>query len=131
MSVEVLLLIIAITVVVVALFLVPTLIQMKATAQRVERLVEETEREVFPVMRQFRDTAENLNRISRDAQEGLEHAAPLLESMSEIGQFLQRLTGAARGDLGQYAGNALGLWLGFRAASKVFLKDIHKHKGGD
>lgn len=131
MSVEVLLLIIAITVVVIALFLVPTLIQMKATAQRVERLVEETEREVFPMFRQLRDTAENVNRISSDAQKGLEHAEPLLEALNDIGQFVHRFTSSARGDLGQYAGNALGLWLGLRAASKVVLKDIHKHKGGE
>lgn len=131
MQVEVLLLIIAVTVVVIALFLIPTLIQIKSTAQRVERLAEETEREIFPVVRQLKETSENCNKMSRDARRGFEELEPFIESVGDVGQFLHRFTGVARGDLGQSTGNALGLWLGLRAASKVLLKDFHKNKGGD
>ncbi|HKL48033.1 MAG TPA: DUF948 domain-containing protein [Desulfuromonadales bacterium] len=131
MQVDVLVLIITVAVVVVALFLIPTLIQIKATAQRMERLAEEAEREVIPVVRQLKETSEHLNKISREAGRSFEELEPFIESIGDVGQFLHRFTGVARGDLGQSTGNILGLWLGLRAASKVLLKDLHKNKKGE
>lgn len=131
MSIDVLLLIITILLGLVAIFLIPALIQFKSTTQRLDELAREAQRDLLPMLREMRETSEHLNRVARDAQEGLREAGPLFESLGDVGESIHRVTAFFRGDLGQQIGNAIGLWLGIRAASKAVLKKVKHTKGGD
>lgn len=131
MSPDVLLLVIAVVVILVALFLVPTLIQIKSTVQRVDGLVQEAERDLLPMLKELRETSEHVNKASKEAKEGLEKSAPIFQTLGDVGQIAHRYTGFAKGDAGQHAGNIIGMWLGFRAASKILLKELKQTKGGE
>lgn len=114
----------------ITVFLIPVLLQAKNTCQRVDALLKETERDIVPMLRELREASEHLNRLSKKAEEGAEKASMLMESVGEIGESIQKVHEVVQHGLGRSAGNALGLWLGLRAASKVFLKKLQQQEGG-
>ncbi len=112
-------------------FLVPALIQVRRAAQRAERFLAETERDLMPLLKELRETSERASRLARVAEEDMSRVAPLLRSLGEAGQSLHALTGALNADLFRYAGSALGFWLGMRSMKKSFRSEQHGYKEGD
>jgi predicted PurR-regulated permease PerM len=122
-QVDVLALIITILLLLIAAFLIPLLIQVKNTAQRVDAFLNDAQKDLLPALRELRETSERLNQASA-------RAGTLFESLGETGESIHMINDFLHHDLGKYIGNATGLWLGIRSASKVFLKQI-KQQGGD
>ncbi len=127
---DTLLLVITLVLVLIALFLIPTLIQVKNTAQRAEEFMREAQRDLLPLMQDLRQASARLNKLSAEAEEGLSQAEPFFQSLGDVGSAIHRVSGFLRGDFGQVMGNAIGLWLGIRAASKSMLKEFKPRKGG-
>ena len=128
MPVDILALIATIIFFVIALFLIPMLIQIKGSAQRLDEFVKDVQRDVLPMLKELREASENLNRVSAEAEKGAEKAGVLLDSMAEVGESVHNLTGYVRNDVGRYVGNAVGFWLGMRSAGKAFVKEMKHHK---
>ncbi len=129
MQVDVFALIITVLFIIIAIFLIPTLLQVKGSSQRVDEFLKEAQRDVLPILRELREASEHLNRIAKRVDEGAEKASELMESVGEIGESIQKVHHAVQHGIGRSAGNALGLWLGLRAASKVFLKKLQQEEG--
>ena len=122
-QVDILAFIITILLLLIAAFLIPLLIQVKNTSQRVDTFLNEAQRDLLPALRELRETSERLNNASAKA-------GTLFESLAETGDSIHMINDFLHNDVGKYIGNAAGLWLGLRSASKVFLKQI-KQQGGD
>lgn len=128
-QVDILTLIITLLFVVLVVFLVPLLLQLKKTAQEADALMAELRRELVPTLRELRETSERLNRASAHVEDGAGKAGHLLESLGEVGESIHEVNRFFHQDIARYAGNAAGLWLGIRAASKVLIKGL-QDKGG-
>jgi uncharacterized protein YoxC len=128
-QVDIFVLILTIAFLIIAAALVPLLLQLKRTAQEADALIGDLRRELIPTLREFRETAERLNRASATFESGAEKAGVLLESLGEVGGTIHSVNNFFHHDITRYAGNAAGLWLGIRAASKVILKGLQE-KGG-
>jgi uncharacterized protein YoxC len=132
MQIDILALFITILLLLVVVFLVPALIQLRTTSQRVDEFLREAQRDLLPMLRELREASEHLNRASGKVEEGVNKAAALADSLEDVGESIQSVNSFLRHDVGRYAGNLAGLWLGFRSASKVFVKQLLKEKkGGD
>jgi predicted PurR-regulated permease PerM len=123
-QVDVLALIVTILLLLIAAFLIPLLIQVKNTAQRVDAFLNDAQKDLLPALRELRETSERLNQASA-------HAGTLFESLCETGESIHKINSFLHHDLGKYIGNAAGLWLGIRSASKVFVKQVKQQQGGD
>ncbi len=133
MQVDVFTLLVAIGIVLLVLlasFLIPLLIQLRYTLRGIDEVVREARRDALPMLHEMRETTERLNRITARAETDLDKAEALFASLGEVGESIHDVNQFLRKDVGRYAGNVAGLWLGFRAASKVLLKELAKQKGG-
>jgi len=131
-QIDILSLLIALLLLLVVIFMVPMMIQVRSTSQRFDEFVREAQRDLLPMLRELREASERLNRASGKVEEGMAKAGSLVDSLEEVGESIHSVNSFLRHDVGRYAGNLAGLWLGFRSASKVFLKQLNKErKGGD
>ncbi|AMV71940.1 hypothetical protein JCM30471_04380 [Desulfuromonas carbonis] len=128
-QIDIFVLIITVVFLVIAAALVPLLLQLKRTASEADALLAELRRELIPTLREFREASERLNRASAQVEAGAGRAGTLLESLGEVGDSIHSVNSFFHRDMARYAGNAAGLWLGIRAASKVILKGLQE-KGG-
>jgi uncharacterized protein YoxC len=131
MQIDVIALIAVFLVLLIVIFLIPTLLQVKATAQRMDELIRESQRDLIPMLRDLREASERLNRTTAKAEEGVEKASGLMDSVGEVGETIGRFNEFLNYGVGRTTGNALGLWLGIRAASKVLLRQLKQQTGGD
>ena len=126
MQMDVLALIATIVFVLLALFLVPLLLQIKHTVQRVDEFIGVAQRDILPLLREIRETAENLNKISLETERDLTKARPLFDTLEETGDMLHKVTSAVNSGVGKMLVRSAGTWLGLRAARKAFSNELKK-----
>ncbi|HXV20054.1 MAG TPA: DUF948 domain-containing protein [Desulfuromonadales bacterium] len=129
MQIDIVALFAAILLLIVVIYLVPMLIQVRNAAQRCDEFLREAQRDLLPMLRELRETTEHLNRAAGKVEEGMGKAAFLADSLEQVGESIHSVNSFLRHDVGRYAGNLASLWLGMRSASKVFLKQLVKEKG--
>ena len=130
MDLQVLALISTIVLVLIAVFLIPLLIQVRQTTQKIDSLVEETHREVMPLVRELRETTEYVRRISREAEADLVKVGAIFDSLEEAGEAVRHVAGSLNSGVSGVIGRSVGTWLGARAARKEFIREVKHHKGG-
>jgi uncharacterized protein YoxC len=131
MQIDVMALFIVVLLLIIVVFLVPTMIQVRTAMQRFDEFLRETQRDLLPMLRELREASEKLNRASSKTEEGVAKVGVLLDSLEEVGDTVHNVNSFLRHDVGKYVGNVAGLWLGFRSASKAFMKQLTKQKGGN
>lgn len=130
MQIDVMAMLVVILLLIIVIFMAPALIQARNTAQRLDEFLRDAQRDLLPMLREMREAAERLNRTSGKLEEGANKAAALADSLEEVGDSIHSVNSFLRHDVGRYAGNLAGLWLGLRSASKVFIKQLNKEKQG-
>lgn len=115
-------LIITVLFIVIAAVLIPALFQLRSTAKQIDEVVNEARRDLLPMLKELRQASERINHASDKAE-------IFFDSIGETGESIHRVNDFLQHDIGRYVGNAAGLWLGIRAASKVFIKQM-KEQGG-
>jgi uncharacterized protein YoxC len=130
MQIDVMAMLIVILLLIIVIFMAPALIQARNTAQRLDEFLRDAQRDLLPMLREMREAAERLNRTSGKLEEGVSKAATLADSLEEVGDSIHSVNSFLRYDVGRYAGNLAGLWLGLRSASKVFINQLNKEKKG-
>lgn len=128
MNLDVLALIATIVFVLIALFLIPMLLQIRHTVQRVDDFINVAQRDLLPLIRDLRETAENLKGISGEAEENLKRVRPFFESVEQAGEMVHSVTSSMNTGLGRMLGKSVGTWLGMRAARKAFKREITQSK---
>jgi uncharacterized protein YoxC len=78
---------------------------------------------------ELRAISQNLNDVTSQAREGVEHAAVLLHAVGEIGESVQQVHNVVRGSSGTLLNNVASMVAGFKAATHV-VRGRMKHEGG-
>jgi hypothetical protein len=107
-------------------FIIPLLMQARKTAKSLEVFLNNTDKELTPLLKDLRDTSERASRLARAAEEDLTKVAPLMASLGDAGKTLHSFTDALNSDVIRTAGKALGFWLGMRSTHKAFYTAKHK-----
>jgi len=110
-------------------FLVPVLIQVRKTVAESERLFSKMNTDVPALVTELRTMSRNLNELTEQAREGVEHAAVLLHAVGEVGESVQQVHNVVRGSSGTLLTNVASMVAGFKAATQV-VRDRMKHEGG-
>lgn len=115
-------------------FLVPVLVQIRRTVEESEQLLAKMNADLPPLVEELRTTSKNLNELSSQARQGVEHAAVLLHAVGEVGESVQQIHNVVRGSSGTMLTNVMGAVAGFRAAARVMRDRLRKegvsHNGG-
>ncbi|MFA5516783.1 MAG: DUF948 domain-containing protein [Desulfuromonadales bacterium] len=128
MQMDVLALIATIVFVLIAIFLIPVLLQIKQTVQRVDEFIGVAQRDILPLLREVREMSENLKSITEEAEHDLAKVRPVFDSLEEAGGMLHNITAAMNSGVGQMVGRSLGAFMGMRAARKAFTKEVKQPK---
>ena len=78
---------------------------------------------------ELRAMSQNLNDVTNQAREGVEHAAVLLHAVGEVGESVQQVHNVVRGSGGTLLNRVASMVAGFRAASRV-VRERMKQEGG-
>lgn len=110
-------------------YLVPVLMQVRKTVAESEQLLAKMNTELPALVVELRAISQNLNDVTSQAREGVEHAAVLLHAVGEIGESVQQVHNVVRGSSGTLLNNVASMVAGFKAATHV-VRERMKHEGG-
>ena len=132
--VEIAALLVAVAFAVLVGYLVPVLMQVRKTVAESEQLLSKMNAEVPALVAELRAMSQNLNDVTNQAREGVEHAAVLLHAVGEVGESVQRVHNVVRGSSGTLLSNVVNMVSGFKAATKVVRERMRReggtHNGG-
>lgn len=128
MQMDVLALIATIVFVLIAIFLIPVLLQIKQTVQRFETVVGEAQREIMPLARDLRDISAHLKGILAEAEKDVAKVRPIFDSLEQTGELLNNITSALNSGVGRVLTRSIGTWMGVRAAKKAFTSELKETK---
>ncbi|HEU5406366.1 MAG TPA: DUF948 domain-containing protein [Nitrospira sp.] len=127
--VEIAALLVAVAFAVLVGYLVPVLMQVRKTVAESEQLLSKMNAEVPALVAELRAMSQNLNDVTNQAREGVEHAAVLLHAVGEVGESVQQVHNVVRGSGGTLLNRVASMVAGFRAASRV-VRERMKQEGG-
>jgi uncharacterized protein YoxC len=127
--VEIAAILVAVAFVVLVGFAVPVLVQVRKTVGESEQLLSKMNTEVPPLVAELRTLSQNLNDLTGQAREGVEHAAVLLHAVGEVGESVQQVHNVVRGSSGTLLTNMASMVAGFKAATRV-MRERMNHEGG-
>jgi uncharacterized protein YoxC len=109
-------------------FLVPVLINVRKTVAESERLVAKMNAELPALVSDLGSMTRNLNALTDQARNGVEHASVLLHAVGEVGESVQQVHNVMRGSSGTLLTNVAGLVAGVKAATRV-MRDRYRQEG--
>ncbi len=127
--VEIAALLVAVVFAVLVGYLVPVLMHVRKTVAESEQLLAKMNTELPALVVELRAISQNLNDVTSQAREGVEHAAVLLHAVGEIGESVQQVHNVIRGSSGTLLNNVVSMVAGFKAATHV-VRERMKHEGG-
>jgi uncharacterized protein YoxC len=127
--VEIAALLVAVVFAVLVGYLVPVLMQVRKTVAESEQLLAKMNTELPALVVELRAISQNLNDVTSQAREGVEHAAVLLHAVGEVGESVQQVHNVIRGSSGTLLNNVVSMVAGFKAATHV-VRERMKHEGG-
>ncbi len=127
--VEIAALLVAVVFAVLVGYLVPVLMQVRKTVAESEQLLAKMNAEIPALVTELRAISQNLNEVTNQAREGVEHAAVLLHAVGEVGESVQQVHNAVRGSGGSLISNVASVMAGVKAATHV-VREHMKHQGG-
>jgi uncharacterized protein YoxC len=129
-GVEMAAIVVALGVAVFVAVLVPVLIELKKTVAESGLLLAQLNRDLPSLLKEVRETTQNLNQLAEYTRDGVEHAAVFLHAVGEVGETVQNVHDTVRGRNGAWLTNLAGLMAGFKAASAVVKSRMYQGEGG-
>ncbi len=121
---------IAVACVVLAGFVVQTVIQVRKTVRQLERILSQVNAELPELLNDLKQTNENVRVMSARVREGVEQASVLMLAVGDVGRTVHHVHGVIRGKSTMLL-VALGRALtGFRTTAFTLLKNYAQKKGG-
>ena len=115
-------------------YLVPVLMQVRKTVAESEQLLVKMKADLPPLVGELRAMSQNLNNLTDQARDGVEHAVVLLHAVGEVGESVQQVHNVVRGSSGTLLTNVASVVAGFKAAMQVmrerYRKEGEPHNGG-
>lgn len=132
--IEIAALVVALAFAVLVGYLVPVLMQVRKTVAESEQLLAKMNADLPPLVGELRAMSQNLNSLTDQARDGVEHAAVLLHAVGEVGESVQQVHNVVRGASGTLLTNVASVVAGFKAATYVmrerYRKEGESHNGG-
>ncbi|MBY0249540.1 MAG: DUF948 domain-containing protein [Nitrospiraceae bacterium] len=132
--IEIAALVVAVAFAVLVGYLVPVLMQVRKTVAESEQLLAKMNADLPPLVGELRAISQNLNNLTDQARDGVEHAAVLLHAVGEVGESVQQVHNVVRGSSGTLLTNVASVVAGFKAATHVmrerYRKEGEPHNGG-
>jgi len=126
---EILAVVVSIAIVVLVIYLIPTISQIKRTAGSIERFFNSISDDLRPLLADLRETATQANKISSVAREGVDKINIFLEAVGDIGRTIRSANSVIRGSSGSVLIYLAALGVGIRKGLKVFINGLLR--GGD
>ena len=111
-------------------FIVPVLIQVRKTVAESEQLLAKMNNDLPPLIGELRAMSHNVNNLTEQARNGVEHAAVLLHAVGEVGESVQQVHEVVKGSSGSMLTNVASVVAGLKAATKV-VKERFREEGGN
>jgi uncharacterized protein YoxC len=118
----------AVAVAVLVGFLVPVLIRLRHTATESEQLLARMNADLPTLVSDLRSMSHNLNALTNQVRDGVEHASVLLHAVGEVGESVQQVHDVVRGSSGTLLTNVASLVAGVRAATRV-MRERYREEG--
>ncbi len=132
--IEIAALVVALAFAVLVGFLAPVLMQVRKTVAESEHLLAKMNADLPPLVGELRAMSQNLNNLTDQARDGVEHAVVLLHAVGEVGESVQQVHNVVRGSSGTLLTNVASVVAGFKAATHVmrerYRKEGEPHNGG-
>ena len=109
-------------------FLFPVLIRLRNTTAQSEQLLAKMNADLPALVSDLRSMSHNLNALTDQMREGVEHASVLLHAVGEVGESVQQVHDVVRGSSGTLLTNVAGLVAGVRAATRV-MRERYRQEG--
>jgi uncharacterized protein YoxC len=110
-------------------FLVPVLMQVRKTVAESEQLLAKMNADLPPLLGELRAVSQQVNQLTEQARDGVEHAAVLLHAVGEVGESVQQVHNVVRGSSGTLMTNVASVLAGFKAATQV-MRERYRNEGG-
>jgi len=128
--VEIAAILVTIAFVVLVGYLVPVMIQVRKTVAESEQLLAKMNHDLPPLIEELRSISRNMNDLTEQARNGVEHAAVLLHAVGEVGESVQQVHEVVKGSSGSMVTNVASVVAGLKAATKV-VKERFREEGGN
>jgi uncharacterized protein YoxC len=109
-------------------FLIPVLMRLRNSAAESERLLAKLNADLPGLVSDLRAMSHNLNALTDQARDGVEHASVLLHAVGEVGESVQQVHDVVRGSSGTVLTNVASLVAGVRAATRV-MRERYREEG--
>jgi uncharacterized protein YoxC len=109
-------------------FLIPVLVRLRQNAVESERLLAKMNADLPALVSDLRAMSHNLNALTDQARNGVEHASVLLHAVGEVGESVQQVHDVVRGSSGTLLTNVASLVAGVKAATRV-MRDRYREEG--
>ena len=109
-------------------FLVPVLIRLRQTVSQSDQLLTKMNADLPVLISDLRSMSHNLNALTNQARDGVEHASVLLHAVGEVGESVQQVHDVVRGSSGTLLTNVASLVAGVRAATRV-MRERYRDEG--
>ncbi len=121
--------VIAVAFVVLVGYIVPTVIQVRKTATQAERLLAQVNTELPGLLKEIKQTNENIQVMSAQAREGVGRASVLMNAIGDVGETVNQVHGMIRGKSTMLTKNLVGVLMSLRTVA-LALKNRAQKKGG-
>ena len=118
--------IIAVAVVVLVGYLVPTILQVKKAANQSERLLIRLNHELPGLLKDVKGTNENIRALTDQARVGVDQATVFLHAVGDVGQTVNQVHQTVRGRGGAMMVGLTSLFAGLKAVRSTVKHRIHK-----
>jgi uncharacterized protein YoxC len=110
-----------------ALAVIPTLIELRRTMAEVKSMVAMLNTEFVPLLREMRAVSEHINALADQAEHGVERASELFDAAGRLGHTLQRVQSVL--EHSPIVTNTLVVGAGVRAAIDVLRQRFQRSHG--
>jgi uncharacterized protein YoxC len=118
----------AITLVVLAAFIIPALIEIRRTAAATRDFLSSTDTELKPAIKELRETLADLKLLTHGAADKVEDIETFMEAVGDTGRNLRTINTVVGSVAGLLGGSSL--WLtGARVAGRYILERLSKKRG--
>ena len=122
--------VVAVAFVVLVGYVIPTVVQLRRTVAQSERLLAQLNSQLPELLKDIRVTTQNVQAISTQAKQGLDRASVLFNALGSIGDTVDQVHSAVRGQSAALILKAAGMFQGVKAIATTIKARLHKAEGG-
>ncbi len=122
--------IIALVFVVLVGVVIPTVLQLRKAALQAERLLSQVSADLPEILKDLRQTNENVRVMSTQAREGVDRASVLVNALGQVGETVNHVHGLFRGKGLTFIKSVVEAAVGLKAVALTLKNRAQKKEGG-